>query len=515
MDQMAALVSPTLGPVARTVAIDSLVSSTPEILDSGATIARRTIELPDPFEDMGAMLVRHLLLSVFEAVGDGTATTAVLTRSLVHRVARYLTGGGDMAQLERGLVRALNFALLEIGSRARPIQGADAITSVAVGVVRERKVASIIGEILDATGADGAVVVEEGDAIETSCEYMEGMRWNEGLVSEAFLDPGLATVRLLDTRILVTDCALETPEQLLPAIDACIAAGERRLFVIAPEIREPVIGLLVLNRQRGVLDGAAAVRAPSTGEVRAGILGDLAIACGGHVLQAAANGLRRATLSDLGWARQVWATRQAFGVLGGRGNRGAIRERVAQARADLTRAADDRHLRSMTQQRIGRLFGLGAVIRVGAPSQLEREELRLRTEAAVSAARLALRDGVVPGGGAALAACADALCRRQATGEQRVADVILADALTAPMRVIARNAGCVEPAALVAAARRRGPDASFDVVRRTWVDAWQADLVDPAPVVRTALEAAFSGARTAMTTGALARRRQTAPPAGR
>ena len=515
IDKMTALVAPTLGPTAGTVAIDSLVSQTPEILDSGATIARRTIQLADPFEDMGGMLVRHLLLTVFERVGDGTATTAVLTRALVHGLERYVASGGNARHVERGLRCALEIALSELSALAQPIAGAESIANVVAAVVHAPRIAEVVGEILDATGADGALVVEGGEALDTTYEYMEGVRWNEGLVSEVFLSGGQTTARLLEPRILITDCALERPEQLLPALEACAAADERRLFVMAPEIREPVVALLAVNRERGVFESVAAVRAPATGDVRTAILGDLAVVTGARLLQAAAGGLTRVTLAELGSARQAWATRQAFGVVGGRGSRAAVRQRVAEARAELSRAADDRHLRNMAQLRIGKLLGLGAVVRVGAATPLARNELLLRAEAGVTAARLALQEGVVPGGGAALVACGAALRARQLTGDEGIASAILAGALSAPMRTIARNAGFAEPSAIVEQAGQRGLPWTFDVVRGTWVDAWQAGLVDPVAVMRTALITSVSAACAAMTTGALVRKRQSLPPAGR
>jgi chaperonin GroEL len=515
IDQMTGLVAPTLGPTARTVVIDSLVSKTPEILDSGATIARRTIQFADPFEDMGGMLIRHLLLTVFERVGDGTATTAVLTRSLVHRLERYLRGGGNVRQVESGLQCGLEVALHKLRSLAQPIEGAEAIANVVAAVVHEPTIARIVGEILEATGADGAVIVEGGEALETTYAYFEGERWDEGLVSEVLLNGSQTILRMVEPRILITDCALERTEQLLPVLEACVAAGERRLFIVAPEVREPVVALLAVNRERGVFESIAAARAPSMGDVRTAILGDLAVVSGARFLQAAAGGLNGVSLADLGWARQAWATRKAFGLLGGRGSRTAIRQRVAEARAELSRVGDDRHLRDMTQQRIGKMLGLGAVVRVGAATPLARDELLLRAEAAVTAARLALREGVVPGGGAALVACAESVRCGPMPGDAGIATTILAKALGAPMRAIARNAGVGQPGAIVEEARRRGPNWTFDVVRGTWVDAWLVGLLDPAAVLRTALETSVSATRTAMTTGALVRRRQTTPPSRR
>lgn len=515
IDQIAALVAPTLGPAARTVAIESLVGRSPEVLDSGGVIARRTIQLADPFEDMGAMLLRHLLMTVLERTGDGAATTAVLTRALVSGLLRYAEASGNVIELRRGLDCALHIALDALNAQARPFEGAQAIARVANGVVRDASIAHVIGGIFDATGPDGAVVVENGESVATTFEYLEGVRWNEGLVSEVFADPGQPGVRLIEPRILVTDCELQEPEQMLPVLEACATDEARNLFVIAPEIHESVIGWLARNRERDVLSGVAAVRAPYLGDVRSAILADIAVATGASFLHKAAGGLRGVSAADLGGARQAWATRHAFGVVGGRGSRNAIRDRVAVARADAIRAADDHDARTIAQERIGRLLGLGAVIRVGAASDIARDELRARTESAVTAARLALEHGVVPGGGMALVRCATAVRRAGLEGDAAVAATIMADALQAPMRTIVRNSGCAEPECIVAEAGLRGPHMAFDVLRCEWVDAVEGGLLDPLAVVRTALEVSASVARVALTTGALVRRNQVAPPAGR
>jgi chaperonin GroEL len=383
-------------------------------------------------------------------------------------------------------------------------------------VVRDQAIARLIGEILEATGPDGAVIVESGEAVETTFEYLEGVRWDSGLVSpDVFLSSGQASLRMIEPCLLITDAVLDEPERMLPVLEAAVALGAPRLFVVAPEVREPVIALLGTNVQRGVLEAAAVVQAPSTGDVRAAILGDLAIISGGRLVRTAAGGLAEFLPADLGRARQVWATRTAFGILGGRGTRGAIRQRVAEARADLQRAADDHYQRTMAQQRIGRLLGIGAVIRVGAASELAREDLRLRAEAAVSAARLALEDGVVAGGGLALVRAAAALRCRTWQADEAVAVQVLAQALEAPLRSILRNAGQRAPGRVLDEASRRGAWETYDVLRGAWVDAWQTGVLDPLSVPRTAVEVGVSAARTALTTGALVRRRQVRPPAGR
>jgi chaperonin GroEL len=266
----------------------------------------------------------------------------------------------------------------------------------------------------------------------------------------------------------------------------------------------------LLNRGKAALDRAIALKAPSIGAQRTRILEDIAIATGGRCIrEEVGDSFDVVTIEDLGQARQVWASRGEFGILGGQGDRAAIRQRIAAARAELADSEDDRFLRDKIRERIGKLSGTGAVIRVGAATGSAREELKLRLEAALTAARLALQEGVVPGGGAALLACLPALEALELSAEETVGLRILARALAEPMRTIAANAG-LEPGAIVEEARRRGRDWTFDVVRREWVEARGAGPVDALPVVLAALETAVSAALAAVTTGALVRR---LPPA--
>jgi chaperonin GroEL len=299
-------------------------------------------------------------------------------------------------------------------------------------------------------------------------------------------------------------------------LEACIAAGERSLLVVAPEVRDSAVGLLVVNRERGVLDGAIAVRAPSVGTQRLHSLEDLAVITGGRFIsQDRQQRLSDVTIDDLGQARQAWATRAAFGILGGRGSKAAIRQRISEARAELRdTAADDVFARSKIEERIGKLAGTTVVIRVGAPSRSDQEDLKLRVEAAVRAGRAAVRKGVVPGGGAAFLACTPAIEALAAClpGDEAFGARALAHALAEPMRAIASNAG-FEAEPIVHYARRSldgGQTCVFDVLHGEWVDPWGAGIIDPQAVVLQALEAGVSAAMTALTAEVLIRRKN--PP---
>ena len=509
---MAALLRPTLGPTARTVAIGRLVGGgPPEILDNAATIARRTIQLADPFEDMGAMIVRHLAWRVFEHAGDGAATAAVIAQALMHEAARYVEAGGHMQAVRHGLEQGLEVTLVELERQARPIQLPTEIARVVAGNLGSERLADMIGEAVEAVGPDGAILVEDGQGTETGCEYLDGVRWNEGYVSHFLLDDRDATsVRLVNPRVLISDMSLDRAEQLLPALEACVQAGERSLLVIAPEVRDSAVGLLVVNRERGVLDGALAVRAPSIGDQRTRILEDLAVITGGRCLRReAGDRLTEVRLGDLGKARLAWATRFAFGILGGHGDRAAVKQRIVDARAELSAVGDDDFIRGKIKERIGKLAGAAATIRVGAPTRSAQEDLKLRVEAAVAAARSAMQAGVVPGGGCALLACVPALEALDLAGDEAVGVQLLAQALAEPMRAIVSNAG-FEPAPIVYEARRRGPPWLFDVVQREWVDAWAGGVLDALAVVRTALQISVSAVAATLSADVLVRR--TRPP---
>ena len=509
MARMTGLLRPTLGPTPRTVAIARVDGpGPPEVLDSAATIARRTIQLGDPFEDMGGMIIRHLVGQVFERAGDGTATAAVLAQALTRRAEQYVTAGSNPVAVARGIRRGLPAALTALRCQARPIELPVEIAGVVAGIVRDAELAEMIGEIVDSVGPDGAILVEDAQGIVTGYEYVDGVRWSEGYASPFLLRAGETTARLLNPRIFVTDHHLEKAEQLLPALEACIAAGDRNLLVVAPEVRESAVALLVVNRERGMLDGAIAVRAPSSGAQQIGILEDIAVITGGRCVHRDRHErLEDLTPNDLGSARQAWATGSAFGILGGQGDRAAIRRRIGEVRGELSALGDDPSTCEKIRERIGKLAGTAAVIRVGAATDSERAELKTRVEAAVTTARSALGQGVVPGGGAALLACVPALDAIDASGDEAAGLAALAWALAEPMRAIARNAG-LDEGPIVHEARQRGPGWTFDVVRGAWSDVRDGGIVDSLPVVSTALETSVSAAATAIGADVLIHRKK-------
>ena len=509
VDRMARLLRPTLGPLPRTVAIARLTSTRhgPEVLDSGAIIARRTLQLADPFENMGGMLIRHIAWQVFERVGDGTATAAVLAQRLMHAGVRYIAAGGDPVSVARGMRRGSEVATAELRGLARTIDGPLEIARAVAGALGPGRLelAETLGEVLDSVGPDGAILVEDAHGTRTAHEYIDGVRWNEGFVSSFLLRPDEATTaRVTNPRVLVTDYSLDRAEHLLPALEACVQAGDRNLLVIAPEVRDAAVGLLAANRERGVLEGVVAVKAPSFGVQRTRILEDIAVITGGRcVCQERQDRLVDVTAGDLGRARQAWATRFAFGILGGQGSKASIRQRISDARAELSSADNDAHTLRLIRERIGKLAGTAAIVRVGAPTRAEQQELKLRVEAAIRSARSALAEGVVPGGGAALLGCIPALETLQPGGQEAYGLKALAEALAEPTRWIVANAG-LQAAPVVA--RARGEQRVFDVVQRTWVDPWSSGIVDPLAVTLAALETSVSTVATTLTSDVLIHR---------
>jgi chaperonin GroEL len=495
VDRMANLLRPTLGPLPRTVAITRLTggSEGPEILDDAAAIARKTFQLGDPFENMGAMVVRHLVWQVHERTGDGTATAAVLAQSLMRAGSRLIAAGYSPVSLQSGIQCGVEVATRELRRQARPLDRPKDVRSLLHSLLGgDADAADMLGEVVDSVGPDGAILVEDAQGVETSREYIDGVRWNAGYLSTFLLRPDeVTTSRVPDPRIFVTDRKVERAEQLVPLLEACVAAGERNLFIVAPEMTDAAVGLLVANRERGRLDSVMAVKAPSFGTQRTRILEDIATLTGGRCLSGdRQDRLVDVALDDLGRARQAWATQFAFGILGGRGQKAAIRARIAEAKTELRHIdPQDEYATALIRERIGKLAGTAAVVRVGAPGRAEQEYLKGHIQAAIRSLRSALAEGVVPGGGKALLTCAQAIDTADRRGATALGVRTLARALADPMRVIAINAGFDASPILD---RARCDPRVFDVVRRTWVDSWEGGILDPLAVTLTALETSVS-----------------------
>jgi chaperonin GroEL len=514
IERMARLVGATYGPAPGSVAVDRLVGGTPEVLDSGATIAQRTIELADPFENAGAMLLRAVTLEVHDRAGDGTALAAILAARLARAAQGLIAANYDPVGLRAGLEAGLADAIDALRAQSRPVRTVGLLRALMDGLVHDPPLAALLTEVVDSVGADGVVLVEAGQGIETTREYVDGVVWDAGLASPYFVEPSATRARVVDPAILITDQPIDRPEDVVASLETCVRDGDRHLVVIAPRLSDAAVGVLLANRDHGVLESVLAITAPESDGQRTAILEDLAALTGGSCVRQAA-GERFADLSSerFGRARQVWATRHAFGILGARGVRSAAaRERAAAARAELATCGDDPLAKKTLQKRLANLAGTAAIVRVAAPSELERDALQRRVEAAVRAGALALSQGVIPGGGRALLNCADAMSRNADVGSSTVPDgrglgrELLVRALAEPMCVIAAQAG-LDAASVVNEARERGSGWTFDVLRNGWVDASHDGPVDAYAVIAAALEAATSAAASAISAEAVLRQR--------
>jgi len=509
IDRMAQAVRPTLGPCARTVAVQDVSSGRPiEVLDDAATILRRIIEVPNPYINMGAMMLRHSVWQTFEAVGDGAATTAVLFQALIHRLSPYLAAGGDPIAMRRHLEHGLRVALAALGEQARPLEGPQQIVRAAETMCHDPELAAMLGEIFDIIGADGYLQVESAYTPSLERQYVEGIHWNQGFVSAYFItDEEKQEVRLELPMILISDLRITAAEDLIPLLDRLVEARCPGLVVIADEVSGSALNLLLANHRQGVLP-CMAVKTPSFEPHRSRILEDLAVLTGGRVVTGQ-SGQRAAQvpLADLGRARQAWANTDNFGLYGGDADPAALRRRIAEVRAELAVTSDPDDLEHV-RQRLGKLMGGVAILYVGALTESQQHTRKALAQRAVTALRLALRRGVAPGGGAAYLACQSALHGLPATSpDERAAYQALAAALEEPLMVIAANAG-FDPRTVVAQVRASPPWWGFDVHSGTVVDMWQAGIIDPEPVLRTALEVAVSGAVMTLGSDVLVHMRQ-------
>lgn len=505
---MVETVRPTLGPLPRTVAVLDVDSGRPvEVLDDAATILRRMIELPDPYVNMGAMILRHAVWKTYEAVGDGGAITAVLLQGIIRQLSPYIAAGGDPVALRRHLEHALVTASDALLRQARPLNGPDEIAGAALTMCHDPELARMLGEILEIIGPDGCLLVENGYAAGLTRQYVEGVHWNEGYCSPYFItDDDKQEVRLDGPMLLISDLALTEAEDLIPLLDRLVAAGCPGLLVIADQLSGSALSLLLANHRQGKLRSVA-VRAPAEAPFRERILEDLAVLTGGRVV-AAASGERAAnlTLDDLGRANHVWVNSGNFGVYGGDADPSALRRRIAAVRAELatTTKADEVE---QVRQRLGKLMGGVAILKVGADAEQEQQTRKALAERTVKALRLALADGVAPGGGAAYLACREALEVPAGSAEESVAFQALAAAIEEPLAVIAANAG-FDAHAVVAQVRAGVAWSGFDACTGQVVDMWDAGILDPVPVLRKALETAVSGAVMTLISDVLVHKRE-------
>ena len=515
IDQIINAIRPTLGPLPRTVAIDPIATKNKraEILDSGGTIARRIIQLKSRDEDVGAMFIRHVLCTLQEKAGDGTATAALLFQKLFSEGRRYIVNGGNAMILRRHFEAAIPLILAELDQMTQHLSGKKRLAGLAMTISHDPVLSQYLGEIFDIIGDFGRLEIRTGRGRELKREYVEGLWWDNGVLSrEMIVDKTQMKTTFEDSYIFISDLAVEDPNDLVPLLNMCVQNGIKTLMLIVASLSDRAMGLL-LSKQNQALVQVMAVRSPAVAmDVRIDSLQDIAVLTGGTVLSKAAGyTLQGVRLEHLGRARRIWGGANGFGVIGGRGDARTVRAHVTALRNSYN-AAKDNEGRKKILTRFGKLMGGSATLWIGANSPLEVEALKELAECTSEAMRGAIREGVVPGGGVALLDCRRVL-RKAIEGEfdlEKVAAYrILIKALEAPFRTILQNAG-FDLDDIVPLVNQAGAGYGYDVINRKVVNMADAEIFDAASVVRAGLHAAFSGAGLALSTDVIIHRKN--PP---
>jgi chaperonin GroEL len=507
IDILANAVGTTLGPKGRNVALDKKWGA-PTITHDGVTVAKE-IELPDPYENMGVQLLKEAATKTNDVAGDGTTTATVLAHVMVTEGMKNVAAGANPMLLKKGIEMAVKAVVEEIKRMAKPVQSKDDIAHVAAISSADPEIGNLISEVMDKVGKDGVITVEESKTgLPFETEYVEGMQFDRGYISPYFVtNPETMEAVLENPYILIHDKKISAAADIIPVLERLLQEGETRsLLVIAEDVDGEALATLVLNKLRGIIN-AVAVKAPGFGERRKAMLQDIAILTGGQVIsEELGRKLENVRISDLGRADKVVVTKDDTTIIGGRGDPKAIKGRIEQIKAEMEKTTSD-YDREKLQERLAKLAGGVAIIRVGAATEVELKEKKHRVEDALSATRAAVEEGIVPGGGVALLNAAKALDSLKADGDVQTGINIVRRALEEPLRRIAENAG--EDGAVVVEMVRRlqkeknNPNIGYNVLTGEYVDMVEAGIIDPAKVTRTALENAASVAAMILTTEAL------------
>ncbi|MDT7883235.1 MAG: chaperonin GroEL [Thermoflexus sp.] len=507
IDILANAVGTTLGPKGRNVALDKKWGA-PTITHDGVTVAKE-IELPDPYENMGVQLLKEAATKTNDVAGDGTTTATVLAHVMVTEGMKNVAAGANPMLLKKGIEMAVKAVVEEIKRMAKPVQSKDDIAHVAAISSADPEIGNLIAEVMDKVGKDGVITVEESKTgLPFETEYVEGMQFDRGYISPYFVtNPETMEAVLENPYILIHDKKISAAADIIPVLERLLQEGETRsLLVIAEDVDGEALATLVLNKLRGIIN-AVAVKAPGFGERRKAMLQDIAILTGGQVIsEELGRKLENVRISDLGRADKVVVTKDDTTIIGGRGDPKAIKGRIEQIKAEMEKTTSD-YDREKLQERLAKLAGGVAIIRVGAATEVELKEKKHRVEDALSATRAAVEEGIVPGGGVALLNAAKALDSLKADGDVQTGINIVRRALEEPLRRIAENAG--EDGAVVVEMVRRlqkeknNPNIGYNVLTGEYVDMVEAGIIDPAKVTRTALENAASVAAMILTTEAL------------
>ncbi len=502
VDQLAEAVRATLGPKGRNVVIDKKFGS-PLSTKDGVTVAKE-IELKEPFENMGAQLLREVASKTSDVAGDGTTTATVLAQSIFREGIKNVTAGGNPMDLKRGIDRAVEVAVDEIKKLSRPTSDKREIAQVGtISANNDSNIGDLIAEAMEKVGKDGVITVEEAKSMETSLDIVEGMQFDRGYLSPYFVtNPERMETSLEDAYILLHEKKISNMRDLLPGLEQ-IAKMSKPLLIIAEDVDGEALATLVVNRLRGTLQ-CAAVKAPGFGDRRKEMLRDIGVLTGGNVISEDLGiKLENVTLNDLGQAKRVTIDKENTTVVEGAGSTDDIEGRVRQIRAQIEETTSD-YDREKLQERLAKLVGGVAVINVGAATESEMKEKKARVEDALNATRAAVEEGVVPGGGVAYIRATAALetLESELEGDQRVGVRIIRRALEEPMRHIAANAGA-EGSIVVQTVRGMGTSEGYNAASDEYGDMLACGVIDPTKVTRSALQNAASIAGLLMTTEAM------------
>ena len=502
VDQLADTVKITLGPKGRNVVLDKKYGA-PLITNDGVSIAKE-VELPDPFENMGAQLVKEVSTKTNDVAGDGTTTATLLAQAMIHEGLKNLAAGANPIVVKKGMSKAVEAAVAEVKKQAKKVNGSSDIARVGAVSSGDEEIGKLIADAMEKVSADGVITIEESKTAETYSEVVEGMQFDRGYITPYMVtDTEKMEAVIDDAYILITDKKISVISDILPILEQLVQSG-KKLVIVAEDVEGEALNTLIVNRLRGTLN-VVCVKAPGFGDRRKEMLQDIAVLTGGTVVSEEVGlELKTATIDMLGRARQVKVTKENTTIVDGAGDATAIKDRVAQIRSQIANTTSD-YDKEKLQERLAKMAGGVAVIKVGAATETEMKEKKLRIEDALNATRAAVEEGVVAGGGTIFVNIIPAVeaLLNTVEGDEKTGVQIIAKALEAPIRQIAANAG-LDGSVILEKVRASGKNGyGFDAYKEEYCDMVAAGIIDPAKVTRSALENAASVSAMVLTTESL------------
>jgi len=498
VDKLANAVKVTLGPKGRNVVLDKKFGA-PTITNDGVTIAKE-IELEDPFENMGAQLVKEVATKTNDVAGDGTTSATLLAQNIIKAGLRNVTAGANPMGIKRGIEKAVKVVVEEISKMSKKIETADEIANIAaISANNDPEIGKLIADAMDKVGKDGVITVEEAKGMDTTLEVVEGMQFDRGYLSPYFVtNPEAMTAVLDDASVLIHDKKISAMKDLIGILEKVAQMG-KPMLILAEDVEGEALATLVVNKLRGTLS-VVAVKAPGFGDRRKAMLEDIAILTGGRVIsEEMGMKLENATIKDLGRAKRITIDKENTTIVEGTGESSAIKGRIGQIKTQIDETTSD-YDREKLQERLAKLAGGVAVINVGAATEVELKEKKHRVEDALSATRAAVEEGIVPGGGITLLHSIPAVEKlKLSNADEEIGKKIIVRALEEPIRQIANNAG-VDGSVIAEKAKKEPKNSGFDASKMEWTDMYKAGIIDPAKVVRSELQNAASIGAMLLTT---------------